>query len=344
MKSLRVLSQCLLLFCLFSCEKLFIKPDPENTEESNFESMWKRIDEKYSFFEFKNLDWDSVYAVYRPMVFNGMGEDSLFRVLDATLYTLRDGHVNLITPYNISRNWQWYLDYPQNYNAGLMERNYLGNDYEITAGIVNTILVRNNKRIGYIHYSSFSSPVQDYALDHILNKFKNTDGIILDIRDNGGGLTTNIYKLLNRFVNEKVLVGRSYEKAGKAHNDFKLAYEMYAEPARNEDDELRELYLNKPVILLTNRSCYSAATMFAGFMSTLPNVTILGNPTGGGGGLPVSYQLPNGWYYRFSATATLLPDGFNVEHGAPVDILQNMDPANEALGVDDIMEKAFTLF
>jgi C-terminal processing protease CtpA/Prc len=79
-------------------------------------------------------------------------------------------------------------------------------------------------------------------------------------------------------------------------------------------------------------------------MSTLPNVTIIGDQTGGGGGLPTSYQLPNGWTYRISTTYTSLPSGLNIEKGVPVDFQQVMDPANEALGKDDIIEKAFSLF
>lgn len=344
MRSVRIISLLVFLSGMFSCEKLFIEPDPENTAVNNFDSMWKRIDQKYSFFDFKHLNWDSVYAVYRPKVYNGMSDDSLFRVLNALLFTLRDGHVNLMTPFNISRNWEWYLAYPQNFNQGLLERNYWGDDYEITGGIINQIFARNNKTIGYIYYGSFSSTVSDFSLEYILDRFQNTDGLIIDLRDNGGGLTTNIYRLINRFVDRKVLVGRSYEKSGKGHNDFKLAYEMYAEPATNPDGEQYRLYLNKPIVILTNRSCFSATTSFVGFMSTLPNVTIVGDQSGGGGGLPVSYQLPNGWYYRFSATATLLPDGFNIEDGVPVDVHQDMSPANEAAGIDDILEKAFTLF
>ena len=66
--------------------------------------------------------------------------------------------------------------------------------------------------------------------------------------------------------------------------------------------------------------------------------------TGGGGGLPTSYQLPNGWAYRFSSTITTLPNGFNIENGIPVTIHQDMDTTNQANGKDDILEKAFQEF
>jgi hypothetical protein len=338
-----LISLLLLLLGTTSCEKLFIEPDPENTPINNFESMWKRLDEKYSFFEVKNLNWDSVYNVYRPNVNNGMSNDSLFKVLDAMLYTLKDGHVNMWSEFNTSRNWEWYLDYPQNFNRGVLERNYWGNDYLITGPFINQIFTKGSKKIGYIYYGSFSSTISEYSLNFVLNRMKFTDGLILDLRDNGGGLTTEVYKLLNRFADKRTLVGRSFEKSGPGHNDFKLAIEMYAEPASDKKYP-PILYNDKPIVILTNRSCYSSCTVFAGCMSVLPHVTIVGDQTGGGGGLPVSYQLPNGWYYRFSASKTELPDGFDIEQGVPVDIKQDMSPTNEAAGIDDILERAFTVF
>ncbi len=327
-----------------SCEKLFIEPDPKNTPKECFESMWKRIDEKYSFLEYKHINWDSVKAVYQSQVHDDMNDVELFRVLDSMLYTLKDGHVNLIAPFNISRNWEWYLGSPQNFNYSVLERNYLGDNYYITGPFKNQIFLYNTKRIGYFHYSSFSDNFSDYHLDFILSRFSTTEGLIIDLRDNGGGITNNVFKLLNRFVKEKTLVGRCYEKNGKGHSDFGIAYEMYGEPSKDEKGNTSIQYLTKPIVILTNRSCYSACNMFAGFMSVLPNVKIVGDKTGGGGGLPTSYQLPNGWVYRFSSTYTALPNGFNIENGVPPTIKQDMNPINVANGIDDILEKALQQF
>ncbi|MCS6824452.1 MAG: S41 family peptidase [Cytophagaceae bacterium] len=327
-----------------SCEKVVIKPDPEGTPTRCFESLYKRVKERYAFLKYKNINWDSVRDALAPKVYDDMSDDSLFKVLDEMLYNLRDGHVNLISPFNISRNWQWYLGYPQNFNSTVLERNYLGNDYHITGPFINKIFVRNNKKIGYMRYSSFSSDFSDYQLNYVITRFQNTDGLIIDLRNNGGGRVNNIYKLINRFVTEKTLIGREYEKSGPGLNDFKLSIEQYAEPAKDEKGNPLLQYLYKPIVLLTNRSCYSACNSFVAGMSILNNVTIVGDQTGGGGGLPTSYQLPNGWVYRISTTYSELPDGFNIEHGIPADIHINMDPLREAAGIDDILEKAFELF
>jgi hypothetical protein len=331
-------------FVISSCEKLFIEPDPKNTPQECFESMWKRIDEKYSFLDYKHINWDSVKAVYQPRVYTGMSDVELFKVLDSMLYTLKDGHVNLIAPFNISRNWEWYLGYPQNFDYSVLERNYLGDNYYITGPFTNQIFVYNSKKIGYFYYNSFSNNFSDYDLDFILSRFATTEGLIIDMRDNGGGITNNVFKLLNRFAKEKQLVGRCYEKNGPGHSDFGLAYDMYAEPAKDNKGNTAIQYIDKPIVILTNRSCFSACNMFVGFMSVLPNVKIVGDKTGGGGGLPTSYQLPNGWVYRFSSTYTALPNGFNIEKGVPVDIHQDMSSANIANGIDDILLKGLQQF
>ena len=75
-------------------------------------------------------------------------------------------------------------------------------------------------------------------------------------------------------------------------------------------------------------------------MSLLPNVTLVGDRAGGGGGLPISRDLPNGWQYRFSATMQMLPDGFNIENGFPPDIEITTGAKEELEGRDALIEKA----
>jgi C-terminal processing protease CtpA/Prc len=75
-------------------------------------------------------------------------------------------------------------------------------------------------------------------------------------------------------------------------------------------------------------------------MRTIPHATLIGDDTGGGGGIPVYGELPNGWTYRFSATQTITPGGEHIEITVPVDIRVDLDSADEANGVDTIIEAA----
>ncbi len=317
--------------CLTNCNKLLVRGDYQNTPTNCFNLMWKTIDENYSYFDYKGIDWNDVKKRYAPKVNDKISQDSLFRVLSDMLYELRDGHVNLSTAYDRSRNWSWKDDYPINFNGNFVFKQYLKKDFKITGSLSNQIL---QDSIGYFYYGSFSNPISNADLDYVMNRFKDTKGLIIDVRNNGGGSMARIFQIMSRFVEKKILVGYAHTKNGKRHNDFSKPIPYYVSPAKK-----RTPY-TKPVVILINRACYSATTHFAAFMSSLPHVTLVGDRTGGGGGLPISADLPNGWQYRFSATYQTTVDGFNFEHGVAPDIEVTTGPKEELEGKDAIIEKA----
>lgn len=328
MKKLPLYTLFLLLSGLLSCEQLLIEKDPANDAVGNFDLLWRTVDEKYSFFQYKTIDWDSVYEVYRPRVYEEMPEEELFEVMAEMLYVLEDGHVNLVAPFNVSRNWVWYLDFPENFNFSLLERNYLQTDYEITGPFIN-------KKIGevaYIYYSSFMSGFSDAQMQYLIEKFKGCKGIIIDIRNNGGGSIALVPKLASYFVQEEQTTGFVRYKNGPGHNDFTGYYPQEIAPA--------EEVFHQPVVVLTNRSVYSAANSFASYMASLPHAVLMGNRTGGGGGAPFSGELMNGWRFRFSTTQMVDINKNQIENGVAVDITQDLLPADEARGVDTILESA----
>ncbi len=321
----------LITIILFSsCENLFMEDDPANKPEENFEILWKFVDEKYSFFEYKNINWKQVYHKYRPMVGENTSEAELFDIMSDMLYELRDGHVNLFSDFDISRNWNFFTDRPQNFNYTVIERNYLKDDYKITGPLFNTILDTN---IGYIYYSSFVNTISEDNIDYVLHRFSQMKGIIIDVRNNGGGNPYNAFLIASRIADTKRKVYRTYLKNGPGHEDFSEPNDVYIEP---EGD----IGFTKKVAILTNRSSYSATTFFAAMMKAFPNVVLIGDTTGGGGGMPAGGEMANGWSFRVSASRTFMPDGYNIEGGVPPHIQINTSPLDEANGIDSIIEKA----
>lgn len=321
----------LILFLTFSaCETVLFEDDPsEDNPITNFDALWKEIDEGYSFFEYKNIDWDSMYNVYRPKVKENTKVIELYDIMSDMLYTLRDGHVNLQAGFNRSRNWQWFLDYPPNFDEEILLRNYWKDEQWYTGALINVDM----GEVGYIRYPSFSSRISGSEIDFVLARFEKKKGIILDLRDNGGGFSDLPLLLASRFASQKTLAYTVVVKNGTAHTDFSDPINVFVEPEGRYQ-------FKKPVIILTNRMCYSATNFFVAIMQNFPQVKVIGDWTGGGGGTPSSGELPNGWIIRYSSTQTFTPDGLNIEGGIPPDIKVDLTDADSVKGKDTILERA----
>lgn len=324
-----------LLFCLLSILLLVNtscdKPDAQLLRDpvENFDALWHILDRQYCFFEYKQIDWDKVYSTHRPRVSSEISSDSLFVVMADMLAELRDGHVNLIAPHNMSRYWNWQTDYPSNFSTAIQAR-YLGNDYNIASGLRYTILPDN---IGYVYYPSFATAIGNSNLDEVIRRFSSCHGMIFDVRGNGGGTLTTVDQLASRFFSEKRLVGYISHKQGPAHNDFSPLYPKYIEPSD------RRKY-QQPVVLLVNRGCYSACNEFVSVMRYADKVTIVGDQSGGGSGLPFSSELPNGWSVRFSTSPMFDADKQHIEFGVKPDIEVFQTDSDTDAGRDTLIEFA----
>lgn len=327
---LYILAIAIVVMPLQSC---FVDDDKhmENTPKENFDALWTIVDEHYCFFQYKAIDWDSIYNVYAPLVQNDMSDYQLFGICSDMLAELQDGHVNLSSGFSTSYYWKWFQDYPVNYDERIVHQNYLNFDFYQSSGIVYKILHNN---IGYIYCGSFSNGISVNNLDFILAHLASCNALIIDIRNNGGGMLTNVDVLVSRMITDRTLAGYILHKTGAGHNDFSQPYPYYYEPAQNH------ILYNKPTAVLTNRHTYSAANNFVQVMKQLPQVTVIGDRTGGGSGLPFTYNLPNGWAIRLSSSPILDANGNDTEWGIDPDIKVDMDTTAALNGHDTILDEA----
>lgn len=321
----------ILALTLFSCEK---EVEYTSSPQENFEALWRILDENYCFFGYKSVDWDEVHDRYQVQITDTMNQFALFDVLGNMLKELKDGHTNLISPFDMSRYWDWYEAYPENFDEDLLD-NYLGDDYRIAGGMRYQMLA--DKQIGYMYYPSFSSGVGETNLDYIFYTFKDCKGLIIDIRGNGGGELTYSERIAARFVEGEILTGYIQHKTGKGHEDFSEPYPISLKEAAEHFRWYR------PVIVLTNRNCYSSANDFVQSMRLLPQVRIVGDKTGGGSGFPFNSELPNGWLVRFSSSRTLGVNQEQLEFGIDPDIAVSLQEQDAQQGKDTLIEYAIQL-
>lgn len=319
-----------LLLLLSACHE---QEEFSNDPQGNFDALWTIIDEHYTFFKYKNIDWDSVGNVYRAKLAPGMSAGELFDLCSDMLKELKDGHTNLISGSDVSRYWIWE-QYPVNYDRRVIDEHYLNFDYRNVSGIKYQILSNN---LGYMYYGSFENKIGDGNLDAILSYLASSDGLIIDVRNNGGGYLTNVETLVKRFITGKTMVGSLSHKTGPGHDDFSKPYDYYFTP------DAGRVHYSKPVVVLCNRASFSAANNFVSIMKHLPGVTIVGDTTGGGCGLPFTADLPCGWSVRFSAAQIRDASGELTEFGVAPDCEVNITDADKQAGRDTILDTAMAI-
>lgn len=316
---------------LTSC---FHEDSYSNSNKGNFELLWKILDEKYCFFEYKDVDWDEIYSRYAPLVTEDLNQYDFFYLMRDMLSELKDGHVNLVSRFDNGRYWAWFEDYPYNFDQNLLDLHYLGksDEYSIAGGLKYKML---SDSIGYVYCGSFVDGFSENNLDYILYRLRNAEGLIIDVRNNGGGMLTQSEKLAARFFDEKTHVGYISHKTGKGHDSFSKPYKKEIDPPKN-----RIKWTYKPVVVLANRRSYSATNDFLSAMTYASNVTIMGDRSGGGSGLPFSSEIPNGWSVRFSASPMFNREMEHLEFGIDPDIKVDMKETDAANGKDTIIEAA----
>ncbi|MDZ7878832.1 MAG: S41 family peptidase [Saprospiraceae bacterium] len=319
-----------LTFMMSSCEKAWMTTEPNTSKQAVFEQIWKFADEKYSFFDYKKIDWNALKTQYKSRVSESMSDEDFLKVCDEMLDNLKDGHVNIKTTFDRTRTWDWFLNAPPNFDKNIILRNYYKDKQQFIGGFE----YMDFGDVAYVYYGSFSDDFSKANLDYIMEKAKGKKGFIIDIRDNGGGSKANVSAIAERFCREKTKIGQEWNKNGKAHNAFSKA-DAYLTPTAGITK-----FLDKPVVVLINQRSYSAANFFPFTMKALPNVTLMGDSSGGGGGIPTYTELSNGWTLRVSSSQTFDNQGFNIENGVPPTIKIDMTKADMDKGVDTILEAA----
>ena len=324
------------------CEKIFFKDDPENTPDNNFEIFWTDFDRYYAQFNIRNIDWDSVYTVYKPQISSNISDRQLFNILSEIVIAINDMHVTLYTSYGTVAWKGWgngaypsnKLINPSKYFAGAFIRDGAFEYQEL-----------HNYNIGYIRIPTFigTGNSMNFAderylvIDKILERFKSKDGIIIDVRSNGGGNSLNADAVAGRFADIKKVYCKMRYKNGIDKNDFSDWISWYIEPEG-------VFQYTKPVVVLTGRSTSSSAEDFVMEMQVQPQVTIVGDTTGGGTGNPIFRELPNGWAYRLSTKYAVTADNLLVDgKGICPDIAILTSVEDSINGIDRILEKGIEI-
>ncbi|MDR0811553.1 MAG: S41 family peptidase [Paludibacter sp.] len=302
----------------------------ENTPENVFLAFWQTLDENYVYFEEKGVDWNAVYYEYYPQAKAAKTDEDLYNILWEMKLLLNDHHVGLMT---WSRDSSYYF-FPTNYyqeDSTTFKNEFFEEKYDFVPRFFRfsypyTCWQHKSKNYAYIEVESFG--IEDFTANKTksedifvyLEKLDYSDGLIIDIRNNGGGfgLYGNFITSLF-YTGEKTLFSIAF-KNGKGHSEFGEKTPYLFKGQGLVSDKI-------PVVVLTAKNTYSAGNYFAYQMNDLPNCTLIGEQTGGGGGAITTVVLPNKWIMTYPFFRGFSSQGANMEFGIMPDVFvsQNYD-------------------
>ena len=338
---LRVLAAALLLTAVTlpaGCAGWLVGPEPSASPVAIFDRLWDEIDRYYAHFPVKQVDWDALRDEFRPDAEEAESDGALFEVLCSMLERLQDGHVTLYSsrPLRACGYTGWFRNYRFNFFPVVIFEQYLDGAAEWAAGGRLTY-GRLGPGTAYLHVAGFDGTGWLAEVDDVLAALAPFDALVLDVRSNGGGSSANADALAGRFADQRRIHSYVQYRNGPDRNDLTDPIARYVEP----EGKTR---FQGPVAVLTNRRCFSACESFVLAMDVLPNVTIVGDTTGGGLGNPLFRELQNGWVFRVPIWLQTTLEGRSLEGRgfAPHHAVQITEP-DEAVERDAILDRALSL-
>jgi carboxyl-terminal processing protease len=161
---------------------------------------------------------------------------------------------------------------------------------------IKTVKSTKNDNIGYIQISSFISNSTPNEFLEALENTSDTDGLIIDLRGNTGGLLTNAVFIANLFINN----GRLVSIVGR--NGYK--YDIKAQDTN--------VNINKPIILLIDGASASASEILSGAMKDYHKAKLVGTKTYGKGMVQKIIPMPNETGINLTIAKYLTPAGNDI--------------------------------
>lgn len=320
-----------------SCEDIFLEKQPKDNPESNFELFWNEFDAYYALFDVKGVDWEEQYNRYRSEVNSETSRSELWDICTRMIEVLDDSHTFMLD----YQDKNFYLSgdslreqAEKEFSLELVRRKYLESGHQIGKDTALTYGKIKNEDLGYIHFYHMRGSHPD-QVTQMVKELQDTKGMIVDMRNNGGGDDVYSHRAAGAFADGKHFIYTVQTKNGPGHGDFDEITKWYSEPKGDFQ------YL-KPIVLLTDRKTISAGEIFCFNMRSFAHVTHIGDYTSGAqSDLSPIRHLPNGWVYGFSYQKYLTPDGKSLEGvGFEPDIIIRNTESDILNDLDIVLERA----
>lgn len=317
---------------LSSCSHNIYESGISDDNKAVYDEFWHHVHENYIYFREKEVDWHLVYETYGRSLNDETTDQELFDAMEASLLELKDTHNNLKSTLGNGRVHNYRDGYDINFSLDVVDRSYIdGSLAQANIFSYGTI----DETTLYVHVPKMAAIPSLRALLR-RETSEQTNKIVIDLRNNPGGDSNDVPRMLGDYVSERTYLGGYIEKSGPGIDDKTNPIAIYAEPAS-------DYHFEGEVVILINRVGYSATSYMAAMAKGLSNFTIVGQVTGGGGGGNAGYELANGWIINVSVSDFVDKEGTSIEIGVRPDIAVENSASDIANGKDIMLEKALSV-
>ncbi|MEO7496761.1 MAG: S41 family peptidase [Massilia sp.] len=187
-----------------------------------------------------------------------------------------------------------------------------------------------SSNIGYLQISGFPPPfmvAEKYAA--AMDKLADTDGLIVDLRENGGGGPETVALLISYFVDQRTRLNDIWDR------ETGITKEQWTA----DKFEGKRYGGKRPVLILVGPGTMSAGEDFAYTMQALKRATIIGKPTWGGAHPARPYRIGDHFYAVIPDARTISPITKTNWEGVGVTPDIAATPDNALAVAKDIMQR-----
>jgi carboxyl-terminal processing protease len=171
---------------------------------------------------------------------------------------------------------------------------------------------------GWVRVSQFQESTAEHLVRHLTQMFKenpNLKGLVLDLRNDPGGLLHGAVAISSAFLPAKTLIVSTDGRAEDAKKKFYATPEDYARGSRGEDvlKTLPQAVKTVPMVVLVNGGSASASEIVAGALQDHKRAQVIGTQTFGKGSVQTIMPLGNNTAIKLTTARYYTPGGRSIQ-------------------------------
>lgn len=290
-------------------------PTPDENREAII-ALRRAIDGRYSYRDLRVKDWDARFDAWREKLENAPTRGAFARTAARLLMAAEDPHISLrvgeAVVGTVRGGPRANVDFSQ------VDKIVPGLKWKNKAVATGTL----EDGVGYLAITSWSPESVDPVLA-VLDGWRTSPGIIIDVRANGGGDELAARSVAARFASRPAVYSKHQFRKG---DGFGPVVDRVLEPAPVE------ARFTGKVVVLMGPACMSSCESFLLMMRHGANAPLVGARSRGSSGNPKPVALGNGVSAILPTWRDMLPDETLLEgRGVEPDLVVEVTPTTDAV-------------